>query len=157
MTLGPEDLLQYLQQAGAEAELIPVDVETPTVEAAARAVHSSPDSIVKSLIFMAAGDPVLVVASGNQRVSIDLLAGQIGLEPDSIRLAKPDEVAAETGYQVGAVPPFGHQHKLRAYMDERLLGADVVYAGGGAPDHLIKVSPREILRLSAAKVIKLQR
>jgi prolyl-tRNA editing enzyme YbaK/EbsC (Cys-tRNA(Pro) deacylase) len=156
MTLGPEDLLKYLEKADAEAELIPVDVETPTVEAAARAVKSSPDSIVKSLIFMAAGRPILVIAGGKQRVPIELLAGQIGQEPDSIRLAKPEEVALETGYDVGAVPPFGHIQQLTAYMDGRLLDVDVVYAGGGAPDHLVKVSPREILRLSAADVIKLQ-
>jgi prolyl-tRNA editing enzyme YbaK/EbsC (Cys-tRNA(Pro) deacylase) len=41
-------------------------------------------------------------------------------------------------------------------MDAALLELEQVYAGGGAADHLLKVSPREILRLSGAQVINLQ-
>jgi prolyl-tRNA editing enzyme YbaK/EbsC (Cys-tRNA(Pro) deacylase) len=65
-------------------------------------------------------------------------------------------VIKQTGYPVGGVPPFGHQNPIRAYMQADLLTADEVYAGGGAADHLLRVSPQEILRLSAASVIQLQ-
>jgi prolyl-tRNA editing enzyme YbaK/EbsC (Cys-tRNA(Pro) deacylase) len=155
--LGPDELIEYIQETGAEASIIPVDVETPTVDAAARAVGTSPENIVKSLIFIAAGKPILVITCGNRRIPVDVLAGEIELSAGDIRLAKPDEVAAETGYSVGAVPPFGHRKQLPAYLDAALLDADEVYAGGGASDHLVRVSPKEILRLSGANVIKLQK
>jgi prolyl-tRNA editing enzyme YbaK/EbsC (Cys-tRNA(Pro) deacylase) len=154
--LGPSALNQYIRETGANAKLILVDVETPTVEMAAQAVGAAPANIVKSLIFIADDQPILVIAGGNQRVSLDMLGREIGVDPESIRLAKPQEVIDETGYPVGAVPPFGHRQRLTAYMDVGLLEADAVYAGGGASDHLVQVSPQEILRLSGANVIKIQ-
>jgi prolyl-tRNA editing enzyme YbaK/EbsC (Cys-tRNA(Pro) deacylase) len=153
---GLDELLEYIRETGAEASVIPVKVETPTVDAAAQAVGTSPEHIVKSLIFIAAGEPILVIACGNKRVPVNVLAGEMELATNDIRLAKPDEVVAETGYSVGAVPPFGHRKRLPAYMDVALLEAEEVYAGGGASDHLVKVSPEEILRLSGANVIQLQ-
>jgi prolyl-tRNA editing enzyme YbaK/EbsC (Cys-tRNA(Pro) deacylase) len=154
--LGPNALEQYILSKGAEANLLAVEVETPTVDAAARAVGTSPEKIVKSLIFIAAGEPFLVITAGKQRVPLDVLASEIGIARQSIRLANPQEVAAATGYTVGAVPPFGHKQRLASYMDAALLELEQVYAGGGAADHLLKVSPREILRLSGAQVIDLQ-
>lgn len=154
--LGPRELKQYLLKTGAEARLLPVDVETPTVDAAARAVGTAPEKIVKSLIFIADDEPILVITAGKKRVPLDALARETGIAKESIRLAKPREVSASTGYPVGAVPPFGHKEKLVAYMDAALLKLDQVYAGGGAADHLLRVSPAEILRLSGADVIDLR-
>jgi prolyl-tRNA editing enzyme YbaK/EbsC (Cys-tRNA(Pro) deacylase) len=154
--LGPTALSDYIRTSGASAKLVPVDVETPTVEMAAQAVGTAPANIVKSLIFIADDEPILVIAGGKKRVSLEVLGREIGIAPSLIRLAKPQEVVQETGYPVGAVPPFGHRKRLTAYMDAILLDAEQVYAGGGASDHLVQVSPHEILRLSSANVIQLQ-
>jgi prolyl-tRNA editing enzyme YbaK/EbsC (Cys-tRNA(Pro) deacylase) len=156
MMLGPHELKQYLHKTAAEARLLPVDVETPTVEAAARAVGAEPEKIVKSLIFIVDGEPILVITAGKKRVPLAVLARKTGIAKESIRLAKPREVSASTGYPVGAVPPFGHKAKLAGYMDAALLELDLAYAGGGAADHLLRVSPAEILRLSGADVIELR-
>lgn len=154
--LDPEALEKFIHKASAEAQLVEVEVETPTVEAAAEAVGTSPDNIVKSLVFIVAGEAVLVIAGGNERVAVEVLAGELEVQPEQIRLAKPSEVLAATGYPVGAVPPFGHLEKLSALMDAALLDLDEVYAGGGASNYLLRTSPHEILRLSGANVIKLR-
>lgn len=155
--MGHKELSDYIRRTGARARLVPVDVQTPTVEAAARAVGTSPQNIIKSLIFIAAGEPILVIAGGTRRVEIEILAREIRVDRDSIRLAEPQEVLDATGFSVGAVPPFGHIKRLSAYMDAGLLETELVYAGGGASDHLLQTSPSEILRLSGALVIQLQK
>lgn len=155
--LGPDALNEFIRAVEAEAKLVAVEGETPTVEAAAQAVGTSPGNIVKSLIFVVSGEAVLVIASGVDRVALDVLAGEIGTQRELIRLAKPDEVVEATGYPVGAVPPFGHANNLSAYMDASLLDAEEVYAGGGASNVLLRTSPQEILRLSGANVIQLRK
>jgi prolyl-tRNA editing enzyme YbaK/EbsC (Cys-tRNA(Pro) deacylase) len=85
--LSPASLEEHLEQIGARATLVPVKVETPTVDAAAQAVGTAPENIVKSLIFIAAGEPILVIAAGTKRVQVEKLAIELGIEEQKIRLA----------------------------------------------------------------------
>jgi prolyl-tRNA editing enzyme YbaK/EbsC (Cys-tRNA(Pro) deacylase) len=154
--LGPESLCEFMQKAGVRGSLVQVQLPTPTVEAAAQAVGTSPENIVKSLLFIADDEPVLVIASGTQRVAVSELALQLQVDEDLVRLAKPKEVLMATGYPVGAVPPFGHVNRLVTYMDVTLLEVEQVYAGGGASNYLLQTTPDEIQQISGANVIKLQ-
>ncbi len=65
-------------------------------------------------------------------------------------------MAAATGYPVGAVPPFGHPEPLPTFIDRKVLVLTEAYAGGGAIDTLVKVSPQEIARVTQAEIIDLQ-
>ena len=66
---------------------------------------------MKSLVFRASGsgDPVLVLASGADRVDEGLLAEAVG-EP--IGKADPDFVRERTGFAIGGVPPVGHAQPI---------------------------------------------
>jgi prolyl-tRNA editing enzyme YbaK/EbsC (Cys-tRNA(Pro) deacylase) len=55
-----------------------------------------------------------------------------------------------TGYPVGAVPPFGQRQRLPVLIDRRVMAQSEVYAGGGAIDTLLKVTPKEIVRVTGA-------
>ena len=48
-----QDLTRFIQQQGIVAELVLLDTETPTVQAAAAAVGVAPEQIGKSILFMA--------------------------------------------------------------------------------------------------------
>lgn len=62
---------------------------------------------------------------------------------------------SETGFEVGAMPPFGHRYPLPTLMDKRVLQQPSVYAGGGAENALVHLSPEDILRVTRAEVIDL--
>jgi len=149
------DLARFITANGIAAELVYLSVETPTVEAAAEAVNVHPDQIGKSILFLAQGKPVLVIANGATRIGYKKLADYLGTSRRRLKLANPDQVQAITGFRVGTVPPFGHPAALRTVMDSRVLAQEEVYAGGGAINALVRIETEELLRVTAAETVNL--
>jgi prolyl-tRNA editing enzyme YbaK/EbsC (Cys-tRNA(Pro) deacylase) len=135
---------------GLDVEVRTLDQSTRTVPEAARAVGCEEAEIAKSLVFVADGEPVVVVASGAHRVDTDLIAEE--LDVAEIRQATPDEVRAATGYSVGGVPPFGHE--LPVVFDEALLEHATIYAAGGDGNTLFAVAPRRLVESTRARVAR---
>jgi Cys-tRNA(Pro) deacylase len=155
MALTPVDLQAFIDQHGLQAELVNVSMPTPTVQAAANAVGVSPHEIIKSILFLIANSPVLVVASGPSLIDRRLLARHFGVGRKQVKLAQSKEVQAVSGYTIGGVPPFGHLNPIETVMDHQVLQLEQVYAGGGARDVLIRVAPEEIQRITSATLLDL--
>ena len=151
----PSELEHFLREKGSQAELLALPVEVSTVEAAAEAVGTTADKIVKSVLFMVDGQPVLAISSGARRIDRRRIAQRFAVGRKQVRLADEFQVQSATGYPVGSVPPFGHPEPLLTIIDPGVLEHDVVYAGGGAPDHLIKVETEEIQRISQGEILEL--
>jgi prolyl-tRNA editing enzyme YbaK/EbsC (Cys-tRNA(Pro) deacylase) len=133
---------------------IPVQVQrlaksTRTVSDAALAVGCGESEIAKSIVFVADGDPVVCVASGQHRIDTDKLAEL--LDVAEVRQAGADEVRAATGFAIGGVPPFGHD--LPVIFDEELLQHERVWAAAGDAHSLFEVDPRELCRCTGARVV----
>lgn len=152
-----EDLKKVIQTQGIEGQIHYLSMPTPTVEAAAEAVGTSTYQIVKSLLFTIGEEAVLVISSGPDRVDRKILAAHFGVGRKRVKLADAPTVLSITGYEVGAVPPFGHKQKIDVILDERVLNQSMIYAGGGSVDALLEISPTELLRVTGADVINLQR
>jgi prolyl-tRNA editing enzyme YbaK/EbsC (Cys-tRNA(Pro) deacylase) len=108
---------------------------------------------VKSLVFVADGRPVLALASGKNRVDAAKLARAAGAA--RIRRADADLVRATTGFAIGGVPPVGHAAPLDTFIDEDLLGYDVVYAAAGTPTAIFPVAPADLVRVTGGRVADL--
>ncbi|MGZ4132825.1 MAG: YbaK/EbsC family protein [Actinomycetota bacterium] len=121
---------------------------TKTAEDAARAIGCHVGQIVKSLVFVADGRPVMAYTSGANRVDEARLA--IALGADEVRRATPDEARSATGFAVGGTPPFGHPTRLAAVIDRDLLGWDEIWAAAGTPDSVFALVPADLLRVSGA-------
>lgn len=138
------DLQAYLDAHAIPAEILHLDGDTPTVEDAARVVGCLPDQILKSVLFMVNGEPYLCIASGVEPVSRRALANRLDVGRKRVKLAKPDEVLAHTGYAVGTVPPLGHPAPLTTFIDPRALEPDEVYGGGGEIHALTRIRPGDL-------------
>ncbi len=149
------DVAEYMIEQGIQGRMIPLTVLTETVEAAAAALNVPPERIVKSLLFLAGGKPVLVISCGTDRIDRRVLASHFGVGRKRVVLADAETVQAATGYEVGAVPPFGHREKLDVILDRSVLEHSMVYAGGGSKDSLLEIAPQEILRMTGATVLDL--
>jgi len=147
------DLARYLREHGIAGEVVSLPEHVPTVEAAARAVDVSVERIVKSVLFLADSSPVLVIANGTQRVDYKRVADVLGLSRKRLKLADATVVLAITGFPVGTVPPFAHKTRLRTLIDAGVLTQPEVYAGGGAIDALVRITPAEILRATDARIV----
>lgn len=147
------DLAQFIATHDIEAEIVHLTVETPTVVAAANAVNVKPEQIIKSLLFMADGSPVLVVTNGLTRVHRKRLAVELGMSRRRIKIASVEQVLAVTGYAVGAVPPFGHLINIPTLLDVGVLAESTVYGGGGESDALMRLSTDELQRVVNGELV----
>ncbi len=143
-----------LVAAGLAAEIAEFSTGTRTAEDAARALGTTPGQIVKSLVFLADGRPILALVSGANRVDLGKLAAAAGARV--IRKADADAVRAVTGFAIGGVPPFGHPRSLPAFFDRDLLQYPVVYAAAGTPRAVFPIAPDVLLRASGAQEIDLR-
>lgn len=126
---------------------------TRTAIDAARAVGCEVGQIVKSLVFVAAGRPVVVLVSGANRLDERRLASIAG---GPVTKADAETARTATGYAIGGVPPFGHATDVPVYMDRDLLQYAVVWAAAGRPDSVFEISPERLRDLSGATVADLR-
>ena len=126
---------------------------TRTAPDAARAVGCSVGQIVKSLVFVAGGRPVVALVSGANRLDEGRL-GDVAGKP----VTKADAAVAReaTGYAIGGVPPFGHATDVPVFMDRDLLGYASVWAAAGRPDSVFEIQPERLRELSGATVVDLK-
>jgi prolyl-tRNA editing enzyme YbaK/EbsC (Cys-tRNA(Pro) deacylase) len=153
LNAGMRRVAEALRERELDAEVRELPDSTRTAPEAAAALGCEVAQIVKSLVFRGerSGDPVLVLASGADRVDEGLLADAVG-EP--IGKADPDFVRERTGFAIGGVPPVGHAQPIATFAEERLLALDQVWAAAGTPRAVFgPVSPAELVRASGARVV----
>jgi prolyl-tRNA editing enzyme YbaK/EbsC (Cys-tRNA(Pro) deacylase) len=138
---------------GIDVEISEFPSGTRTAADAAAAIGCDVAQIVKSLVFMADGAPVLALTSGANRVDEVALAGHLGA--DELRKADANEVRAATGYAIGGTPPFGHSEKLQVVCDRDLIDHDVVWAAAGTPMAVFPLTPEQLLTATGADIVDL--
>ena len=143
-----------LRAAGLNADIQEFPAGTRTAEDAARALGTTVAQIVKSLVFLADGRPVLALVSGANRVDERKLAAACGAQ--RVVKADADTVRETTGFGIGGVPPMGHRRPLRAFIDQDLLRHDLVYAAAGTSTAVFPVTPGELIRASGAQPVDLR-
>ena len=140
---------EFLREAKGEATIEEFPEGTPTAAAAAKAVGVDEAQIVKSLVFVCDGLPVLALIPGDRRADGDKIAAAVKARES--RVATADEVRAATGFAPGAVAPFPPSSVVEVLIDRSLLSHDAVWVGAGSPNHMARLRPAELLRLSRAR------
>lgn len=137
---------QALDEAGAAGPLRTLDAEVPTAAAAAESLGCEVGAIANSLVFLADGLPIMVIASGARRVDTGLVAAV--LEVSKVRRATPEQVLEATGQRVGGVAPVGHPRQLPTVVDVSLRSFDTVWAGAGDHYSMFATSFAELVKLT---------
>lgn len=151
-----ERVRRTLSAAGLDADLIrELPADTSTAEAAARAVGAPQGSIVKSLIFLADGAPLLVLVSGDQRADVKRMRSLLGLSKRRLRIAQAAEVWQHTGFEVGGVPPVGHSPPLRTLIDRTLSRFDTVWAAAGNAHAVFPIAYQQLVTMTQGEVMDL--
>lgn len=149
-----EKLIKFLREHHVEAEVIDTGFETASVAASSKVLGLRREEIVKSIVFSTDKGIIVAIVRGDQRISEEKLAKAIGAS--RIRLADSSTVKEKTGYDVGGVPPVGHDDPEIAYiMDEKVLEKKRVYAGGGERKAQLSIKVRDILKLVNPKVVSI--
>ncbi len=144
-----ERFREHAERLGVPVELEEFPAGTRTAEDAAAAIGCDVGQIVKSLVFVADGRPVLVLTSGRNRVDEAKLAEVLSAE--EVRKADAAEVRQATGYAIGGTPPFGHPTQLTVICDHHLLTFEQVWAAAGTPSSVFALTPDDLLRATSAE------
>ncbi len=145
---------QALASMGFTLEVVELPDSTRTAAEAAQAVGCQVGQIVKSLIFKAKRSerPILVVASGANRVDERLIEALIG-EP--LGKADADFVRQHTGFAIGGVPPVGHSEPVA---DLRGRRPAPVRGDLGCRRHTqrrLSPVPPDLVRMTGGQVLKI--
>jgi prolyl-tRNA editing enzyme YbaK/EbsC (Cys-tRNA(Pro) deacylase) len=132
-----ERLAQRLEKRGLRVEVRTLSDSARTAALAAAALSVEVGQIVKSLVFLDSGEPVLVLCAGDRRVDVT----RLGLVP-----ATAEQVRSATGFSIGGVPPLGHDNELPTTIDASLRRFDVVWAAAGTPHDVFGVEPEALIR-----------
>lgn len=145
-----ERFVEAAKAQGIEPTVQVFPKDTRTAVQAADALGCELGQIVKSLIFKAGDELVLVLTSGSNRVDEKRAADLLGVA--KLGKANADDARAATGFAIGGVPPFGHPAQLRAAVDKDLKQYEQIWAAAGAPDSVFALTPTQLIALSGGIV-----
>jgi len=143
-----------LAELGMTLQVVELPGSTRTAVEAAQAVGCQVGQIVKSLVFRGqnSNQPVLIVASGPNRVNEARVSGVLG-EP--IGKADADYVRQRTGFAIGGVPPLAHAEPITIFIDQDLLQYREIWAAAGTPHAVFCLTPAELLKMTGGTVIQI--
>jgi len=146
---------EVLEDLGFSYRVIELSQTTRSAGDAAKAIGCKIGQIAKSLIFetQKTKKPILVIASGSNRVNEKRIADLIH-EP--IEKANADFVRKKTGFSIGGVPPVGHLEKPVTLIDEDLMQYKEIWAAGGSPNAVFKLTPLDLVKMTDGHVISVK-
>lgn len=144
----------HLAKLDIQCKVIELSHSTRTAPEAALAVNCEIGQIVKSLVFIGniSGQPILILASGSNRVNETMIAE---IQGEEIQRATPEFVREKTGFAIGGVPPVGFPSDITTLVDQDLLQYDLVWAAAGTPHALFSIPPDDLVRAAKGRVVKI--
>ncbi|EKX46398.1 hypothetical protein GUITHDRAFT_107601 [Guillardia theta CCMP2712] len=165
------DVERFLKSRDVEYTIVAVERgEEEEVNAESTAVLLGVNSsvVVKSLVFVVGNHPVLVVLSGNKKVSIKKLSQCLKQKRDrlrergesmaiadraaSVKLAPSEDAEEWTGYRIGMIPPFAHRRSMLTIVDEEVLRTPRVFVGCGRMELELSIKVEDLLAVTGAVV-----
>lgn len=150
---GRERVEGALQAAGLEIDVLELSESARTAKLAADALDTALGSIVKSLLFLADGEPILVLVAGDRRASPEKLKHLLGAR--RVMIADADRVRKESGFSIGGVPPIGHDRPLLTWIDKSLGRFETVYAAAGHHRAVFPIAFRTLVQITEGNVADL--
>ena len=134
-----QDLLNWLTTQDINYEFIRHARGGTTTEAS-EALGVDRSEILKCLLFKGQSKEFIgVIISGDSRVSLKKLKG---ITNQNFKLASPEDILTQTGYEAGGIPPFAFSiHGITGYVDSNVMQRQWVYGSAGSATTGIKFSP----------------
>ena len=139
---------------GGTGEIVILPDSVHTAALAAEALGCEVGAIANSLLFDAAGTPVLILTAGAHRVGTTAVAARVGVA--SLERANPAFLREHTGQVIGGVAPIAHPTPVPTWLDSQLQQYDVVWAAAGHPAAVFSTTYDELARMTGAPTIDVE-
>jgi prolyl-tRNA editing enzyme YbaK/EbsC (Cys-tRNA(Pro) deacylase) len=145
---------EFISAKGFSFNVQELPGSTRTAQEAADSIGCTVSQIAKSIVFREMGTdrPILVIASGSNRVDLAKIEKRTGL-----KLSKADGkyVKERVGFAIGGIPPAGHTESLETLLDEDLKRYEVIWAAAGTPYAVFQLKPADLEALTNGRWIDL--
>lgn len=140
-----EKVQQYFSGLGIADRIIVLEQSSATVALAAQALNTEEARIAKTLSFMVAGSPVLIVTAGDTKIDNAKYKGKFGVKA---KMLTSEELESLVGHLPGGVCPFGIKENVKVYLDESLKRFQTVFPACGSENSAIEFTIPEIEKYS---------
>jgi Cys-tRNA(Pro)/Cys-tRNA(Cys) deacylase len=143
--------LSALRAAGVDHRVV-VTEPASSAEESARFQSIELNQLLRTIVVRRGQDDYLfVLVPGGRRFDWPKLRGRLGVSRMS--LPDADEAKAVTGYERGAITPFGSTTRWPVIVDASIAGLDQVAIGGGRRGVNIHISPAALVAATGAEII----
>ena len=144
----------FLSARGYSFKVMELPGLTRTAQEAADSIGCSVSQIAKSLVFKEKkiNRPILVIASGANRVDVKIIQKSTRLE---LEKADGKFVKDRVGYAIGGVPPVAHLEPLETLLDSDLMKYETIWAAAGTPFAVFQLKSADLEPLTNGKWIDL--
>lgn len=132
-----ENVRAFFAQYEMENQILEFDVSSATVELAAAALHCQSGRIAKTLSFLVADQPILVVTAGD--VKIDNAKYKARFQ-SKCKMLTPEQVDTLIGHSIGGVCPFAVSKQVSVYLDVSLQAYETVFPACGSSNSAIELT-----------------
>ena len=145
--------IEALEAAGVPFRVVRTEIARSAEESAG--FQGIPvGSLLRSILVRRAQDDFLfVLVPGGRRFNWPKLRQLLGT--NRLTLPDADEAREITGYERGAITPFGAKRAWPVIVDASIEGRAVVAVGGGARGVNVHIAPADLVRATGAEVIEI--
>jgi len=143
-----------LERLGGSGRVVVLPEGVHTAALAAAALGCEVGAIANSLLFDAAGSPVLILTSGAHRVDTRKVAAELGLA--TLGRATPEFVRQHTGHTIGGVSPIDHPAPVPTYLDPWLRKYDEIWAAAGHASAVFNTAYDELVQMTNATELEVE-
>lgn len=139
--MSSEKALKHLEKFGLADRVKTFGVSSATVELAARALGCEPARIAKSLTFMVADKPVMIVAAGDVKIDNPKFKARFAAKA---KMLTAEQVSELIGHEVGGVCPFGVNEGVEVFLDVSLKRFEKVFPACGSANSAVELTVGEL-------------
>ena len=140
-----ENARNHLKKYGKDGDIIEFSSSSATVKEAAADLNTEEGRIAKSMSFMTASGPIVIVLAGDARIDNRKFKDTFH---EKARMIGPDDVERLTGHPVGGVCPFALPDDVSLYLDISLRRFSTFYPAAGSTNSAIEMTPDELGRVA---------
>lgn len=141
--MSKETAREYLKKYDLDKNIVEFDDSTATVEDAAHALGCTPGEICKTMAFLTADGPIVILMAGDKKIDNHLYKEQFH---EKAKMVPSEELEELVGHPMGGVCAFGIKDGVKVYLDESLKAYEIVYPAAGEPNNAVKLTIPELER-----------
>jgi len=144
-------IIEMLEERGIGYRLLHLPERAYTVDDVVRLAGVERREVCKTILLMGreSGEPLLVIVPGDRRMNIAKIEEIVG---EKLRFARPEEIKEITGYEMGALPPYGHKRRIRTIVDRSLLEQERVNFGSGRHNLGVEIRAEDLSKITRFEV-----